>query len=131
MIQYVENNYHINQGLLCATRNARSKSLMWFLKEMGRNRIMFPLKFVKTLNVFIRTNSVSPTVFYGAPILRDYSSYFSERERKGREGNRERFCGNVLICWVKLIWLFFLQGILRHLTAYDILICIIIFENFF
>ena len=45
---------------------------------------MFPLKFVKTLNVFIRTNSVSPTVFYGAPILRDFSSYFSERKERTR-----------------------------------------------
>ena len=76
---------------------------MWFLKEMGRNIIMFPLKSVKTLNVFIRTNSDSPTVFSGAPILRYFSSYFGERERKGRERSRERFCSNVLICWVKVI----------------------------
>ena len=47
--------------------------------------------------MFIRANSVSPTVFYGAPILRDVNSYFGERKRKGRE-NGEKFCGNVFIC---------------------------------
>lgn len=71
---------------------------MQFLKETGRDRIMFLLKPVKIENAFIRTNSisnrVSQTVFYRAPIQRDvivFFFFFSGREEeKGREGNGER-----------------------------------------
>ena len=87
---------------------------MQFLKETGRDRIMFLLKPVKIENAFIRTNSVSnrvsQTVFYRAPIRRDVIVFcfvlfcflfffFWERGRKRKRGEwRERFRGNASIC---------------------------------